>query len=83
VLEGPVTQTGKRPRLNRTITDRTGLAVLVLPVVALVRSMVQSSHGEQENRSRLVTTGLELNLWSYYSNVNKHYILKYNEGTKP
>jgi hypothetical protein len=40
VLEGPVTQTGKRPGLNRTITDRTGPAVAVLPLVASVRSAV-------------------------------------------
>lgn len=40
VLEGPVTQTGKKPRLNQTATNTTGPAVTVLLAAAPVRSMV-------------------------------------------
>jgi hypothetical protein len=40
VLQGLVTRTGKRPRLNRTATNRTGPSVPVLPVIASVRFSV-------------------------------------------
>ena len=48
VLKVPVMQTRKRPRLNQTVSDRTGLLVPVLPVAALVWSTVHWFPDKQE-----------------------------------
>jgi hypothetical protein len=60
VLEGPVLRTTKKPGLNRTRTDGTGLSVSVLPIMGLVWSTVCTSRGEQQDRSKPVVTSLGL-----------------------
>ena len=55
VLEGPVTQTGKRLRLNWTATDMTGPLIMVLLVTVPVRSRFT----DLETNSKTVQDRLE------------------------